>query len=135
MSAPNHDQVSTTDLRSFGLITSALLILFFVVLIPWIWDLSRPLWPWIVAVVLSLAALAVPDGLRPIYRVWMRFAEILGWINTRIILGLIFYVIFVPFGFLMRLVRDPMRRKLDQHADSYRVPSPGPKPDNMEKPF
>lgn len=135
MSVPNHQEVSVADLRNFGLITSALLILFFVVLIPWIWDLAYPMWPWVVAAALSLAALVAPARLRPVYRVWMRFAELLGWINTRIILGLIFYLIFVPFGLLMRLVRDPMRRSRDAGAASYRVPSQGPKPENMEKPF
>ena len=130
----SHD-ISKADLRKFGLLTSALLIVFFVLLIPWIWDLAYPLWPWIVGAILSSIALIYPAALKPVYRVWMRFAEVLGWINTRIILGLIFYVFFVPFGFVMRLFNDPMRRKMDSVTDSYRVASQMPKPENMERLF
>jgi hypothetical protein len=52
----------------------------------------------------------------------MAIGEILGWINTRILLGLIFYGIFTPLGLLMRLRgQDPMRRTLTPEADTYRV--------------
>jgi hypothetical protein len=130
-----NEAISNTDLRKFGLMTSVLLILFFVILIPWIWNLAHPLWPWVVGAVLSAIALVAPAGLRPVYRIWMRFAEALGWVNTRIILSLIFFLIFVPFGLLMRLFNDPMRRKTDTGAASYRVLSSSPKRENMERPF
>jgi len=41
--------------------------------------------------------------LKPVYITWMRFAAVLGWINTRVILLILFYLIFTPLGFLMRL--------------------------------
>lgn len=127
--------ISDTELRGFGLLTSALLILFFFVLIPWIWELSQPLWPWIIGAILSAIAVIAPIVLRPVHRIWMRLAEALGWVNTRIILVLIFFLIFLPFGLLMRLFNDPMRRKRDPGAASYRVTSHTPKTENMEKPF
>ena len=128
-------QMSPKELRKFGLVTGGMLILFFDLLIPWIWDLSMPLWPLIVAGVLATMALVFPASLGPVYKVWMRFAEALGWINTRIILSVIFFVLFFPFGMIMRMFNDPMRRKLDASADSYRLPSSPTKPDNMERPF
>ncbi len=134
MSLTEHD-ISNDELRKFGLITSALLVVFFVVLIPWIWDLGYPLWPWIVGGILSAVALIAPAGLRPVYKVWMHFAELLGWVNTRIILGVIFFLVFVPFGLIMRLFNDPMRRKIENDATSYRIESTSPKTENMEKPF
>lgn len=127
--------MSPKELRKFGLVTGGMLILFFDLLIPWIWDLSMPLWPLIVAGVLATMALVFPASLGPVYKVWMRFAEALGWVNTRIILGVIFFVIFFPFGMIMRMFNDPMRRKLDASADSYRLPSSPTKPANMERPF
>ena len=134
MSNPGNE-ISNADLRKFGLLTSVLLVVFFVLLIPWIWELAYPTWPWIIGAILSFFALISPAALRPVYSVWMRFAEVLGWINTRMILGLIFYLIFLPFGFVMRLFNDPMRRKMDTVANSYRVASQSPKPENMERPF
>ena len=128
-------EMSNKELRKFGLVTGAMLILFFDLLIPWIWGFAMPLWPVVVAGVLAAMALLWPASLRPVYKVWMRFAESLGWVNTRIILSVIFFLMFFPVGMIMRLFNDPMRRKLDDSADSYRIPSNAPKPENMERPF
>jgi hypothetical protein len=127
--------MSRGELRKFGLVTAGMLILFFDLLIPWIWSLAMPLWPVVVAGILAGMALIYPASLGPVYKIWMRFAEALGWVNTRIILSLIFFLIFFPFGLIMRLFSDPMRRKLDQTVDSYRIPSGPTKPENMERPF
>ena len=128
-------QLTPAELRKFGLVTAAMVLVFFELLIPWIWSLDWPIWPLVVAGILVLFALIAPAALGPFYKVWMKFALILGWINTRIILGFIFFVFFLPFGFVMRLFNDPMRRKLDESTDSYRVISKSPKTENLEKPF
>ena len=59
----------------------------------------------IVAGLFALTAILTPAVLVPVYRWWMRLAEILGWINTRIILVIIFFLIVTPLGLLMRLFR------------------------------
>jgi len=61
----------------------------------------------VVAALFALSALIAPVMLAPVYRWWMRFAEILGWINTRILLILIFYLVVTPLGLVMRLFRRP----------------------------
>ncbi len=71
------------------------------------------MWPLYPAVILVSMALIIPAALGPVYKIWMRFAEALGWVNTRIILSLIFFLIFFPFGIIMRMFNDPMRRKFD----------------------
>lgn len=127
--------MSIKELRKFALVTGGMLVLFFDLLIPWIWGVGMPKWPLIVAAILIGMALAVPAALRPVYKIWMLFAEALGWVNTRIILSVIFFLIFFPIGLIMRMFNDPMRRKFDQAAHSYRVPSNPTKPENMERPF
>ena len=127
--------MTPAELRKFGLVTAAMLVLFFDVLIPWIWDFAPPVWPLVVASILILMALAYPKSLGPVYTVWMKFANVLGWINTRIILGLIFYTLFMPVGIVVRAVSDPMRRKQDNESDSYREESRQPKIENMERPY
>ena len=47
--------------------------------------------------------LGMPIILKPFYLVWMNFAVILGWFMTRLILGLLFYVIVSPIGLISRL--------------------------------
>lgn len=132
---PVRTDMTPAELRKFGLVTAAMLVLFFDVLIPWIWDFAPPVWPLVVASILILMALAYPKSLGPVYTVWMKFANVLGWINTRIILGLIFYTLFMPVGFVVRAVSDPMRRKQDNESDSYREESRQPKIENMERPY
>ncbi|MCI0557030.1 MAG: SxtJ family membrane protein, partial [Nitrososphaera sp.] len=62
--------------------------------------------------------------------------HVLGWINSRIILGFIFYVMILPIGLIMRLFgRDPMRRRFENRASSYRVQSKNQPNDHLERPF
>lgn len=127
--------LTPAELRKFGLVTAIFLIIFFDGLIPWIWDITPPAWPLIAAAVLSFFALVRPLWLNPFYRVWMRFANVLGWINTRIILSLIFFLVVLPTGLIMRLSRDPMRRKWDKSVTSYRIESKQPKTENLKRPY
>jgi hypothetical protein len=59
----------------------------------------------------------------------MALGAILGWVNTRIILGVVFFGLITPMGIALRLAgRDPMQRALDANATTYRVrrvPRPG----------
>jgi hypothetical protein len=57
-------------------------------------------------------ALAAPRLLEPIERVWMAFARVLGAINTRIIMSLLYFLFFVPLSLFFKLIgRDEMRRR------------------------
>jgi len=85
-------------------------------------------WALVVGVLLLAPALLAPRILMPVYRIWMTVGEALGWINTRILLGVVFYGLITPMGLIRRLRReDPMRRRHDPAAQSYRVPKP-PRP-------
>jgi hypothetical protein len=93
-------------------------------------------WPWLIAVVVWVLALAVPGALSHLHRGWTRFGEALGWFNTRIILTLIYVIAIVPIGMVMRLTgRDPMARKFDPSAGSYRVASKQRRSSHLEQPF
>jgi len=90
----------------------------------------------VVSSVFIVMGLALPALLKPVYIIWMRFAFILGWINTRIILFILFYLIFTPLGLLMRLFRiDLLERK--NKADSYwkKKEKPGYQPLDYERRF
>lgn len=57
----------------------------------------------VVSCILFIIGFVFPVLLKPIYIIWMRFAYILSWINTRIILVILFYLVFTPLGLIMRL--------------------------------
>ena len=129
-------------LREFGLVFAGGLVVFFGLLIPWIfdrpwaWQPGGARWPWIAAAIFAATALLLPVVLRPVYIVWMRLGHALGWFNTRLILGLVYFLLFAPVALLFRLIgRDPMARKLDAAAGSYRLPSEQLPRERMEKPF
>ena len=62
--------------------------------------------------VFLLATLVKADVLFPLNKLWMRFGLLLGMIISPIVLGLIFFVLFTPIAFLMRLCgRDELRLK------------------------
>lgn len=64
--------------------------------------------------VLILCLIAfVPLTLRPIFNLWMKAAHAIGWFNTQIIVSIVFALIFIPTGIIVRLFRkDPMKRKM-----------------------
>ena len=67
------------------------------------------------------AGLLVPPAARAFHTAWMRFAVLLGHVNSRVLLTLVYYLVVTPYGFVTRLVgRDPMRRR-GPRAESYWV--------------
>jgi len=129
--------LNNAGLRKFGLTTGAIIVVLFAFLFPWIFDMAAmPIWPWIVAGILWVPAIFIPRVLGPVYTNWMKIGHAIGWVNTRIILGLLFYVLVLPMGLIMRLFgNDPMARKVNKSASSYRIVSVSEPKDRLEKPF
>ncbi|MEN8217056.1 MAG: SxtJ family membrane protein [Pseudomonadota bacterium] len=122
-------------LREFGLVTGGLFVALFGLLFPWLFGFDYPYWPWIVAGVLWALALVIPNGLKWIYQGWMSIALVIGWINTRLILAIVFYLIITPMGSIMRLFgKNPVKRKPSQ-LDSFRKITHYRSPKQMEHPF
>lgn len=129
-------KLNKKELRDFGLLTGAIVAALFGLLLPWIRGHFLPPWPWIIAVILWFLAVLAPATLKPVYQVWMRIGLGLGWVNTRIILGLVFYGLIMPMGAIMRLLnRDPMAREFEADLQTYRLPSQPRTRASMEKPF
>lgn len=128
-------RASAKELRIFGLVLGALFAAFF-----GLWPLLRhgssTLWPWITAGMLWILALICPTALGYLHRGWTRLGLALGWVNTRVILTLLYAITIVPAGLAMRLCgRDRMARKLDPDCASYRVPSRQRPDKDMERPY
>lgn len=75
---------------------------------------------WIIAAVFFLPGLLAPALLKPVYGLWMKFAAALAWVNTRIILSLVFFLVFTPIGLILRLLsKDLIKEKWDSKATTY----------------
>ncbi len=86
---------------------------------------------------LCFLGFAIPYLLKPIYWIWMIFATILGWVMTRVILSLLFYVILTPIGLIARLFgKQFVELRWDKSKKSYwNYRSGMPVTGNYEKQF
>jgi Saxitoxin biosynthesis operon protein SxtJ len=91
-----------------------------------------------IGVVLIVLGLVAPSSLHGLNRAWAKLGLIMFRVVNPVVLGLIYAVVIVPTGLLMRLTgRDPLHLKFDPQADSYWVvrDPPGPAPDSMSNQF
>ena len=55
------------------------------------------------------------------YKLWMAIGHILGWVNSRLILGLVFILVLQPIAIVMKLFGyDPLKIRKEIHQTSYR---------------
>ena len=127
------ETISKKQLREFGFLIG----FGFPILIGWLLPAvaghgfrTWTLWVGIPGLILGLTA---PRLLHYPYKSWMALGHALGWVNSHIILGLVFIVILQPIAYVMRLTGyDPLRRRRkgektyrenrkDQHTDLTRI--------------
>lgn len=114
--------VSLKELGKFGLTMGVVLIVVFGGLLPWLLDRAWPTWPWVVGFGLVAVGSVVPGVLRPVRDGWLRFAHVLGRINSTILLSLVYYLAITPMAVILRLFkRDLLALRTDPTASSYRV--------------
>jgi hypothetical protein len=137
-----HEDLSRTQTvkassdRFFGLTFFAV----FLILALWPLLAQGPVRP--VALGIALAFLAVsliaPKRLAPLNRLWLKFGELLHRITSPIILGIMFFGVITPVGWLMRLAgKDLLHMKFDRDAPSYwiRREPPGPDKASLKRQF
>jgi hypothetical protein len=77
---------------------------------------------WAAGGLLFVLGLVLPQALGPIEKAWMGFAMVLAWINTRIILTVLFFVAFTPVGLVRRMFSDSLDRKFRDGRSTYWLP-------------
>lgn len=116
---------SRRQLREFGLLIGTV----FPILLGWLLPAlhGHPFRSWTLVIGLPALVLGIawPRALDAPYRGWMALGHGLGWINSHLILGLVYLVVLQPIALLMRLLgHDPLRRRMDATASSYREVRP-----------
>ena len=95
-----HIKTGKKDLRSFG-VTIGIILLLIGGFLFYKERESFQIFLYIAGAFIGFG-LIIPIILKPIYLIWMIFAVILGWIMTRFILSLLYYVVITPIGVVMR---------------------------------
>lgn len=111
---------SKRNVRNFGILFGALSLVLGGYL------LYRGNSRWYLTLVLGLgfflAAFAGYPVLKPLYIGWMAFAAVLAWINTRLLLGLFYFLVVTPIGLVLRLAgKDLLGERIDRNARTYWV--------------
>jgi hypothetical protein len=114
-------QPTNKELRQFGLVVGGVFSV--IGLWPVVFRGESPrLWAMILGSLLIALGAMVPQTLKQVHHGWMKIGHVLGSINTRIILGIVYYLLITPMGMVMRLTgKDPMHRALRENVDTYRV--------------
>ncbi len=85
----------------------------------WLFDSD---WLTNAALLLGLVFLISPKLSNAILWFWDKLAHVLGWINTRILLSLVFYVFLFPIALLFRLfTRDPLSLKWNKTSSTFTI--------------
>jgi hypothetical protein len=90
------------------------------------------------AIVFFFSGFIFPLLLKPVQKLWMSLAILMGWLMTRVIITILFYLVVTPTGLLARVCgKDFLNIKLDRNANSYWIPKKVTRPDkkNYENQF
>ena len=107
-----------SDLRNFGFFIGIILLIISGFLF---WKEKESFQIFLaIGIILFLTAIALPSVLKPVYWIWMIFAIILGWFMTRVILSLLFYVVFTSIGLTLRFFgKQFLELRWDKSKESY----------------
>ena len=106
------ESVSNKQLREFGLLIGFGFPILIGWLLPLLFGHEFRVWTLLVGIPGLILALTSPCLLHYPYKVWMALGHALGWINSHIILGLVFIFVLQPIAYFMRLTGyDPLRRR------------------------
>ena len=112
--------INKKQLREFGFLIGLGLPLFIGWIIPSITGHDFRSWTLLIGIPSLIIGIFNPRLLFYPYKGWMELGNALGWINSRIILGLVFLFVLQPIALIMRLLGyDPLRGNKND-SSSYR---------------
>jgi len=130
------EKVKRSSNRTLGIVFAAFFTL--IAFLPMLRGHAARRWALPVAGIFLVVAIAAPGVIEPLNRAWTALGALLHAVVNPIVLGVLFYLIFTPFGWLLRRMgKDFLRLRPEPEADSYwipRVPA-GPKPETMVRQF
>jgi hypothetical protein len=135
---PLANRNDTSAMRSFALTMSMVFPIVFTLLLPWLFNSRVAYWPFAVSSVLMSLYVVYPKGIYYPYYVWMIIASVLGWFNTRLILGLVFYIVITPIGLIMKtLGKLQYKKQVDNQSNWVKQPHTDARKDKkrLEEPF
>jgi len=131
----NQKKLTNKELKDFALLMAWAFPLFIGIIAPWIFGKGLQWWTlWVSLFFISLSFLA-PKLIYYPYKVWMFIAGIIGFINTRIILGFTFYLLIFPIGIVLRAFDKLQFKKHNNGCSNYIKRTDKLTKEQLENPF
>ena len=121
MMIKNIKNPSKKDIKIFAIALSVFIFIIFCV-IPYFIFSTIKIWPIFIILFVLLCSFFYYKILTPIYKGWMVFGHVMGYVNTRLILFLVYMVIFFFYNIIIRLLgKDLLNRKFLKTLKTYRI--------------
>ena len=105
-------KITNKQLRDFGLLIGIGLPVFIGWILPSIFGDEFRIWTLYIGIPGLILGLVAPRLLLYPFKTWMALGHALGWINSRLVLGIVFIFVLLPISFFMRILGyDPLRLK------------------------
>ena len=119
------DDVKISSNRSFGIVFFVVFLL--IALYPLTHGGEIRIWSLIISIIFLILGLLDSKILAPLNKIWFKFGILLGKIVSPLIMGIIFFLVVTPIGFIMRLLgKDVLNLKYNKNK-SYWIEKNGPK--------
>jgi hypothetical protein len=135
-SAPAEDSIKPSSNRAFGLVFGGFFLI--VAILPAMRGHAVRVWALVPSGAFLMAAVVAPRILAHLNRAWTALGALLQAVVNPLVLGVLFYLVFTPFGWMLRrLGKDFLRMQPAPDAPTYWIPRspPGPSPESMTRQF
>jgi len=119
------DDIKISSNRSFGIVFFAIFLI--IAAHPLINDGNLRIWSLLISLFFLILGLINSKILTPLNKLWFKFGLFLGKIVSPFIMGIIFFLVVTPIGFLMRIFRKDLLNLKYNKDKSYWIKKTGPK--------
>ena len=120
-----YNDIKISSNRSFGVVFFVVFLL--IALYPLLNNNEIRLWSLIVSVLFLILGILNSKILSPLNKIWFKFGLLLGKIISPIIMGVIFFLVVTPIGFIMKLLGKDLINLKFNNEKSYWIEKSGPK--------
>ena len=111
--------------RSFGIVFFVVFLL--IALYPLTYNGEISIWTLLISLIFLVLGLLNSKILSPLNKIWFKFGILIGKIVSPLIMGIIFFLVVTPIGFIMRLLRKDLLNLKYNKNKSYWIEKNGPK--------
>ena len=119
------DDIKISSNRNFGIVFFIVFLL--IALYPLIYSEEIRIWSILISLIFLILGLINSKILSPLNKLWFKFGILLGKIVSPIIMGIIFFLVVTPIGFIMRILgKDVLSLKFNTNK-TYWIEKTDPK--------